>query len=172
MWQVPKRSPVQFQVCLRQCHLSTVLHFVGRNLRSTCSLSRTTKISLSLLKSWRKPWKSQLCAVVGLCGMSIDRFDVTWSRCLLSFAHFQYHVTTNTNITATTTTITTTTTNTTMLSSAQFTGKNYVCTNSPLFAPSKSPRAIASLPRNISCLEIPDDQGMPNYELVFCPFCY
>ena len=30
-------------------------------------------------------------AVVGLCGMSIDRFDVTWSRCLLSFAHYQYH---------------------------------------------------------------------------------
>ena len=42
-----------------------------------------------------------------------------------------------------------------------------VCTNSRLFAPSMSPRAIASLSRNISCLEIPDDQGMPNYELVF-----
>ena len=160
--------------------LSTVLHFVGHNLRSTCSLSRTTKISLSLFKSWRKPWKkSIMCinvAVVGLSGMSVDRFDVTWSRCLLSFAHYQYHQphyhTSNIN------------THrhyhlhyhhhyhhNNALKRPIY-RKNYVCTNSRLFAPSMSPRAIASLPRNISCLEIPDDHRMPNYELVLCPFSY
>ena len=171
MWQVSKRSPVQFQVCLRQCHFvySSALCWAWSSLN--LFTLKDNKNFLVFVKELIETLKKVNYVHKGSSGWPVWNVRrPVW--CYVISVLAQFCTLPIPPPTATTTTNTTTTTITTMLSTAQFTGKNYVCTNSRLFAPSMSPRAIASLSRNISCLEIPDDRGMPNYELVFCHFSF
>ena len=135
MWQVSKRSPLQFQVCLRQCHFvySSALCWAQSSLN--LFTLKDNKNFLVFVKALEETLKKVNYVHKRSSGWPVwNVHRPVW--CYVISVLAQFCTLPISPPTATTTTNTTTTTITTMLSTAQFTGKNYVCTNSRLLSPS------------------------------------